>query len=91
MLTRQVGGILFSKGQKNGYLILPFLVLSSIAFLSACQVLVLSNAGGMGGTAVVETADTADTSSDEDNAGAVTGYGATSDSKKASPAKAGRS
>lgn len=43
-----IGGLLFSQGQKSGYLLFPWLILSAVGFVSAFQMLTITDKGGMG-------------------------------------------
>jgi hypothetical protein len=65
--------MLFSRGQKTGYLIFPWLILAGIGFISAFQMLLITDKGGIGGrdeTAKIEEEDEEEPS--------ITGYGSVS-------------
>lgn len=50
-----IGGIVFSHGQKSGYLILPWMMLSGVALLATVPFLWMNNKGGIGGDDTVES------------------------------------
>ncbi|KAF8248926.1 MFS general substrate transporter [Wilcoxina mikolae CBS 423.85] len=74
-----IGGLLFSRGQKTGYLIMPWLILAGIGFVSAFQMLLITDKGGIGDRE--ETAKIEEEEEDEEQP-SITGYGSVSHSIK---------
>lgn len=61
--------MLFSQGQKSGYLILPWFVLAAVGLVSAFQMLLITDKGGIG--------DGGEEEEREVDGGGTTVYGAT--------------